>query len=170
MFRSLFARLTTAPDRGAELFAAVVAEARRPHWYVEGEVPDTVDGRFLVLATVTALTLVRLDRGGETARVASVALTERYAEALDAELRQMGIGDPTLAKQMRSLIGALEARVGWWRDAVDAEGWAAAAERSLYRRRPPIAAALAHSAEQLASLWRNLERLDDGALAAGRFE
>ena len=62
MLRSLFRGLTAEPDRGAAVFEAVTAEARLPHWYVEGRVPDTLDGRFAVLATLTALTLVRFEQ------------------------------------------------------------------------------------------------------------
>src|SRR5205085_4234572 len=78
MLSFLFRGLTAQPARGAALFDAVTAEARRRCWYVEGEVPDTLDGRFGVLATVAALVLVRLEREGEAGNEASVALTERF--------------------------------------------------------------------------------------------
>ena len=58
MLRFLFPGLTAAPERGEALLAAVTAKAREPHWYVEGEVPDTIDGRFRVLATIAALVAV----------------------------------------------------------------------------------------------------------------
>ena len=28
------------------LYQQIVAKAREPHWYVEGQVPDSIDGRF----------------------------------------------------------------------------------------------------------------------------
>ena len=61
MLDFLFRRLTaeTRARRGA--VRRRDAKAREPHWYVEGEVPDTLDGRFAVLATVIALVLVRLE-------------------------------------------------------------------------------------------------------------
>ena len=59
MLGFLFRTLTAEPERGSALFAAVTAEARKRHWYVEGGAPDTLDGRFAVLATVAALVLVR---------------------------------------------------------------------------------------------------------------
>ena len=99
MLRLLFPRLTAA--RGEALFAALVAEARRPHWFTQGHIADSVDGRFAVLATVLALATVRLERGGDEARDASVGLAERFVEAMDAEHRQMGISDPGLGKQVR---------------------------------------------------------------------
>ena len=68
MFRALFARLTGQPKRGQGLFGLAVEEARQTHWFVDGEVPDTVNGRFAVLATIVALITVRLERNGEDGR------------------------------------------------------------------------------------------------------
>src|SRR5919106_4077544 len=121
MIRALFARLTGEPRRGQALFELAVAEAHRPHWFVEGEVPDTVNGRFAVLATIIALITIRLEREGDAGRQATVALTERLVESLDAEIREMGLGDPTLGKQVRKLVGAVSGRVERWRALVDSE-------------------------------------------------
>jgi len=65
MLSFLFRGLTADRARGAPLFEAVTKEARQRYWYVECGVPDTLDGRFGVLATVAALVLVRLEREGE---------------------------------------------------------------------------------------------------------
>ena len=99
MLRFLFPRLTAQPARGADLFAAVTDEARQRHWYVEGQVPDSLDGRFAVLATVTALVLVRLENDADGA--ASVALTERFVTVMEAEHRELGLGDPALGRTVR---------------------------------------------------------------------
>ena len=74
--------------------------------------PDTIDGRFAVLATITALVLVRLERGGDEAKRASVALTERFIEVMESEHRELGLGDPTLGKTVRKLVGSLARRTG----------------------------------------------------------
>src|SRR5690242_18966252 len=55
MLSFLFRGLTAEGRGGAALFDALTGEARRASWYVEGEVPDMLDGRFAVLATLTAL-------------------------------------------------------------------------------------------------------------------
>src|SRR5689334_8552704 len=65
MLSFLFRGLTAEGASGARLFEKLTAETRRPSWYLEGQVPDTLDGRFAVLATLTALTLVRLESEGE---------------------------------------------------------------------------------------------------------
>ena len=157
MFRALFARLTGEPKRGQELFALAVEEARKAHWFVEGEVPDTVNGRFAVLATVVALLTVRLEREGDAGRHATVALTERLVETLDAEIREMGLGDPTLGKQVRKLIGAVGGRIERWRSIVEGDQpWTAEVQRSVYAEDEVPAGALAHSESRLRALWDSL--------------
>ena len=117
MLGFLFRGLTAAPARGTQLFDAVTAKARETHWYVEGTVPDTLDGRFAVLATLAALTIVRLEQLGDAGNAQSVALTERFIEVMESEHRELGLGDPTLGKTVRKLVGALARRTELWRSA-----------------------------------------------------
>ena len=167
MLDFLFRRLTTDVG-GAPLFAAVTAEARRPHWYVEGEVPDTLDGRFAVLATIAALTLVRLERDGREGDLVSVALTERFIHAMDTEHRQLGLGDPTLGRKVRKLVGSLSRRVDLWRTTTAGEGeWTTATDQSLYKGAGSTEARI-HSADSLRELWARLERSPVEQLAEGR--
>jgi cytochrome b pre-mRNA-processing protein 3 len=169
--RRLFAGLTSRPKRGQALFDAAVAEARRPHWFVEGAVPDTVEGRFAMLATVVALLVVRLEREGATGEAATVALTERFVESMDAEIRQMGVNDPTLGRQVRALVGALAARVERWSATVaDDDNWTGAISRSVYRDEVPGGEALVHSEAALRTLWQRLEHVGAEEIAEGRLQ
>lgn len=132
MLSFLFRGLTAEQPGGAALFDRLTAEAREPHWYVEGAVPDTLDGRFAVLASLIALVLVRLERDGEEGDRLSVALTERFIHVMESEHRELGLGDPTLGKTVRKLVGMLARRTELWRSAADAN-WAEATRESLYR-------------------------------------
>ncbi len=159
MLGFLFRRLTADPERGSELFAAVTRIAREPHWFLNGEVPDTLDGRFAVLASVTALVLVRIEKDGETGNPMAVALTERFIEVMESEHRELGLGDPTLGKTVRKLVGSLARRTELWRVAVAGEGdWETAARESLYKG-DPAPGALEHSANALRRLWVALQRV-----------
>jgi len=162
MLRLLFPRLTTERARGAALFRWVTERTREAHWYVDGKVPDTVDGRFAMLATIAALVLVRLERqpDGE----ASVALTERFVEAMEAEHREMGMGDPKLGRTVRKLVGALGRRVELWRN----ETWDEAARESVSGSNEPSSPALAHVSDSLKGLWQELDGLPTDAIAEGR--
>ncbi|MEO5773641.1 MAG: ubiquinol-cytochrome C chaperone family protein [Sphingomicrobium sp.] len=144
------------------MFTAIVREAREPAWYRDLGVSDTIDGRFAVLSTLTALVELRLEQGGEPLQGASAALTERFVETMDAEHRQLGLGDPTLGKVVRKLVGALARRVALWRPAVAGTDWAAAAGEMLESCDP------AKAGERLRGFWARLQATADGDLIEGR--
>lgn len=169
MLGFLFRALTAEPARGAALFDALTVEARRAHWYVEGAVPDTLDGRFAVLATVASLAIVRLEREGEPGTAASVGLTERFIEVMESEHRELGIGDPTLGRTVRKLVGSLARRTELWR-ALDAsaDGFQATLESLYNDDAPPVA--VRHSADALKALRERLsstrlDHLEQGKIA-----
>lgn len=170
MLGSLFRRLTAEDLAGPALFEAITAKSRQPHWYVEGAVPDTLDGRFAVLSTVTALALNRLEQIGDSATTTSVALTERFIEVMESEHRELGLGDPTLGKKVRSLVGSLARRTELWRGALGPGGdWDEATLSSLYKTEVP-AEALLHSATELRRLWKGVEQVDLQTLQQGRLQ
>jgi len=167
MLDFLFRRLTAELPRGAALFEAATGEARRAHWYREGAVPDSLDGRFAALSTILALILVRLEREGEDGNAPSVALTERFIEVMESEHRELGLGDPTLGKTVRKLVGMLARRTELWRLAVTGDGaWDEAVRDSLYKEPPDQAAVLA-SGEALRSFWKRLQDGSIGEVARG---
>jgi len=159
MLSFLFRGLTAQPTRGVALFDAVTAEARRRSWYVEGRVPDTLDGRFAVLATIAALLLIRLESEGAAGNDASVALSERFIHVLESEHRELGLGDPTLGKTVRKLVAMLARRTELWRG--DKRNWIEATKESLYKGEVEDDA-LQHSA---AALRDFAQRLDASPLA-----
>jgi cytochrome b pre-mRNA-processing protein 3 len=166
--RAWLSRLVSSPRLSSPLYERVVTEARLPHWYVEGQAPDTIDGRFAVLATLLALASVRLERGDEAAQRAGIDLTEAFIADMDGEIRQLGIGDPSIGKQVGGMVGALGGRVGAWRRALTGEeAWTDVMIRSLYRGRAPDDATATHSAVALRAFWERLERAGDAELAAG---
>jgi cytochrome b pre-mRNA-processing protein 3 len=168
MLDFLFRRLTTVPPRGSDLFERVTMIAREPHWYVEGKVPDTLDGRFAVLATVTALVMVRLEADGERGDSVSVGLTERFIAVMESEHRELGLGDPTLGKTVRKLVGSLARRTELWRSAISrSTDWAEATADCLYKA-GASPEAIAHSAASLESLWVGLKSASLDEIGQGK--
>jgi cytochrome b pre-mRNA-processing protein 3 len=158
-----FARLFAPRARGMEAtYAAVVAEARRPIWYRDFGVPDTIDGRFDVLTLVLSLVILRLERAG--ADVDAVHLTECFIDDMDGQVREIGFGDLGVGKQVGKTVSLLGGRLGVYRERVDGP----ALERALYRGSPPanhIAdAALAH----VLDLQGRIDAVPHDALLAGR--
>src|SRR5215212_5906660 len=101
MLRSLLPGLTARSESAAPLFDSVTQEARARHWYIEGRVPDTIEGRFAMLATIAALVILRLEGGGARGTEASIALIERFVEVMESEHREIGLGDPKLGRTVR---------------------------------------------------------------------
>ncbi len=119
------------------LYDALVAAAREPDWYRDGGVPDTIEGRFDMVATMVALALLRLEAEGEGGRAESVQLTELFIDDMDGTLRQIGIGDFVVGKHVGKLLGALGGRLGALREALAGEApLEPAVRRNLFRDGP----------------------------------
>lgn len=157
---------TGAAAATAPLYAAIVARGRAPHWYVEGGVADTIDGRFDMITAVLALVLIRLEQD-EGAADAGVALTEHFIADMDAQLRQSGVGDVGVGKQVGKLVSALGGRIGAYRDGLAADDLETPLLRNLYRGVDPGAAARAHVAATLSAFADDLARRPTAALIAG---
>jgi cytochrome b pre-mRNA-processing protein 3 len=167
--RSLMAMLRPKGDDAATLYGALIAEARRPGWYLDGGVPDTLDGRFAVLSTLTALTILRLEDGNEETARHSVALTESFIADMDAQMREAGFGDPSLGKQVRHLVGALASRVDRWRGAkADASLWTQTTARSLFGDGSPSESAATFAGDSLRRFDEGLSGSSDRDLMSGR--
>lgn len=165
---SLMGLFRGEPAAARPLYDQVVARARQPHWYVQGQVPDTVEGRFSLLATLLALVNLRLEDGGDDARRSAVSLAECFVADMEAENRQLGVSDVGIGKKVGSLVGALGGRVGSWRRVVNGEeSWGAAIGRSVYRGQPPSTEAAAYMEQELRAFWSALQRRMDEALIGG---
>lgn len=160
-------------DEGREalvpLYNAVVAEARNPVWYLDGQLPDTVDHRFEMVAALTALAIIRLDRAGDAGKVAAVMLTELFVDDMDGQLRQEGIGDIVVGKHIGKMMASLGGRIAAYRDGLEGDGLEEALVRNLYRGEHPGDAALAFTAARLRTHWQSLLGHPDEAVLGGVF-
>ncbi|HEX8556374.1 MAG TPA: ubiquinol-cytochrome C chaperone family protein [Sphingomonas sp.] len=148
------------------LYDAVVARAREPHWYLDGAVPDTVDGRFDMVAAVLSLVLLRLETEAAAAPL-SAQLTERFVDDMDSQLRQKGIGDVVVGKHMGKMMAMLGGRLGAYRDGIAAGTLGEALVRNLYRGVSPGEAAVAHVERAMLEMRNQLATTPLDAIAAG---
>lgn len=166
MIAKLFRRLTAGPEAGTRLFEWATRAARDPHWYVEGAIPDTIDGRFALVSTMTALCSLRLEQLGTDGDALSVALTERFAEVMESEHRELGFGDPTLGKTVLKLVGSLARRVDQLRPAFGGAGdWASGVQAALPGAPDPDVAKW--RATELERVARRLQSAGLAALSEG---
>lgn len=150
----------------APLYQAVVARARAPHWYLDGQVPDTVDGRFDMVAAVLAAVLLRLEAEPAGAEPAA-RLAERFVDDMDGQLRESGIGDIVVGKHIGRMMAMLGGRLGAYRDGWAAGDLAPALVRNLYRGAAPAPAALAHTTAALGRLRDELRAMPLDQVVAG---
>jgi cytochrome b pre-mRNA-processing protein 3 len=100
------------------LYGAIVAQAREPIFYRDLGVPDTVEGRFDLLVLHMHLVNERLAAEGEAGAALGQELLDRFFEDMDASLREIGIGDLSVPKKMRSLAEAYLGRSALYKDAI----------------------------------------------------
>lgn len=155
------------------LYRAAVEGARTPAWYIEGAVPDTLDGRFDMVALMTALALLRLeDEDSSASAEAQVMLVERFVDDMDGSVREMGVGDMVVSKHVGRMMGSLGGRLGAYRAALAAD--AAEGElrdaliRNLYRGQAPGDSALAWVSAQVAAIRGRLARISLPDVIAGK--
>lgn len=119
MLRQLF-RPRRARVSGQRLYAALVEQARRPGLYARLGAPDRIDARFELYTLHLALLLGRLKGQGEEAAETAQALFDAFIGALDDALRELGVGDLSVARKMRKLGEAVYGRCVGYQSALAA--------------------------------------------------
>ncbi len=93
------------------LYAEVVKEARNPRFFGALGVPDTPEGRFEMIALHAGLLLRRLRAEGPAGTALGQALFDLMFADLDAALRELGVGDLSVGRQVKRLAGQFYARL-----------------------------------------------------------
>jgi cytochrome b pre-mRNA-processing protein 3 len=108
------------PPRGTieAIYGMIVTQAREPLFYRDLGVADTVNGRFdlLILHLWMVLRRLRPMEGGEGL---AQALFDRFCADMDANLREMGVGDLTVPKRMQAFGEAFYGRAAAYDLAID---------------------------------------------------
>ncbi len=160
--KSLFRREPDPKDALRPLWHRVVELSRDPSWYAEDGIADTVQGRFDAITLVLAMVLLRMERDEEL-KAPSVHLTELFVDDMDGQLRESGMGDPTLGKQMGRLVSVLGGRLGALREA----GRDEAALAAVVERNAAVEGGGSAAARRLAAFAGALdERTPEAILAA----
>jgi cytochrome b pre-mRNA-processing protein 3 len=160
------------------LYGAIVAQARSVTFYADYRVPDTVEGRFDLIVLHLVLLLNRLGRSAEAARGLGQALLgqaligqelfDAFCGDLDANLREMGVGDLAVPKRMQAFAEAFYGRQAAYLAALDAADQRVF-EKALARNIFPAGneAGAAQLARYARAAVTSLDAQDDGALLRG---
>jgi cytochrome b pre-mRNA-processing protein 3 len=98
-------------EEAARIYAAVLTAARRPALYLDFGVPDTLDGRFEMIALHLFALLNRLMHDpGDDPELAR-RISESFVDDMDAAFREMGVSDTAVPKRMKTLYRSFAGRI-----------------------------------------------------------
>ena len=124
-------------DAAVSLYERIVAQARSPGFYRDYGVSDTLDGRFEMIVLHLFLVLRRLESTGDNGSVLGQQVFDLFCRDMDENLREIGVSDLKVPKEMRRIGEAYYGRA-WAYDAAlqDKEGLRAALARNVQGSAP----------------------------------
>ena len=167
-FKSIFRR-SRPTDAARALYGSLATQARSPRFFTEFEVPDTLDGRFEMVALHAFLVLRRLKRSGDKASDLAQELFDVMFEDMDTTLREMGVGDMGVGKRVKTMVKAFYGRVAAYESgmATGTAGLAEALRRNAYVTAAPSEAAVLSLAGYVEAQAAHLAGLPSERIAAG---
>ena len=136
LFGLLGSRTPPEPPPAESAYQAIVSASRRAEFYQELKAPDTLPGRFELIVLHSALCMRRLRAdGGPQALQFSQEVFDAMFRQLDADMREMGVGDLAVPKRIKAMArsffdGAVVYDIAI--DASDRPALAAALRRIVY--------------------------------------
>ncbi len=156
-----------------QIHGEIVTAARAPALYERWAVPDSLDGRFEMIALHAGLVLRRLGDLGDLGAQMAQDLVDCVFNRFEDALREMAMSDTGLARRMNGMAAAFYGRNRAYGEALagrDVEALAAALARNVYGAKDVSAAPRSRdlAAYALAAAIA-LEREGIDAFAGGRF-
>jgi cytochrome b pre-mRNA-processing protein 3 len=165
-------RPTREERAGAKLYGVAVAAARTPWFYRVLGVPDTLDGRFDLVALHAFLLVHRLQDAPSPGPALAQAVFDAMFSDMDDNLREIGVSDLSVGRRMRAMWEAFHGRSKAYAlaiDSMDRQALEAALARNIWRGAAPDGAAAALGGVVLAQV-AHLGAQPVAALAAGEAE
>ncbi|CAO3420833.1 ubiquinol-cytochrome C chaperone family protein [Azospirillum endophyticum] len=123
------------------LFTAIVAQAREPGFYRALAVPDTLDGRFEMVALHLLLVMRRLKGQGAEAADLSRRLYEAMVDDFEKSLLEMGAGDSGIPRRVKTMARGMAGRIRAYDEALAGSyggGLEVALDNNLYGTVDPV--------------------------------
>jgi cytochrome b pre-mRNA-processing protein 3 len=152
------------------LYGAIVAQARLPVFYAGYNVPDSVEGRLDMIMLHTVLLLGRVNGEGELLNALGQAVFDRFCQDMDDNLREMGVGDLAVPKQMQRIAGAFYGRAKAYQAAMAASDPAVLVDtlrRNIYQDGPGTESFAWSLATYVRDATAHLRMIDNAVLATG---
>jgi len=169
----LFSKKPARSDAATELYAAVVAQARNEVFFLECEVPDTVDGRFDLVLLHAFLLFHRLKADHEATKELGQEVFDLMFENLDQNLRELGVGDMGIGRRIKGMAQAFYGRVQSYEEALEAgdeHRLEDALRRNLFRKCEPAETSVKTVSAYVFESSKNLDAIPVQQIAAGKID
>lgn len=130
---TLFRRNRYRPQAYAA-YTSIVEHARAPDFFLRLDVPDTLDGRFEMIALHMFLVLNRLKAEHDVTEEFAQALFDAMFADLDRGLREMGASDMSVGKRVKEMATGFYGRIAAYEKGLDGDDQVLgeALKRNLY--------------------------------------
>lgn len=153
------------------LYAGLVEQARAPVFYADWGVPDSRGGRLEMVTLHAMLAMRRLRREGRPGTALAQELVDLMFADLDRHLREWGVGDLSVGKEMKKLAQSFYARLSALDPLLDAGDPAAldpVLQRNIFAEASSVEpAAVRRLGAYLLAQDRQLAATDGASLLAG---
>src|ERR1700761_8191908 len=115
-------------------YVSIVERAREPEFFLRLDVPDTLDGRFEMIALHMFLVLNRLKAEHEATSEFAQALFDAMFADLDRSLREMGASDIGVGKRVKEMAKGFYGRIAAYEEGLEGDDHTLgeALKRNLY--------------------------------------
>jgi cytochrome b pre-mRNA-processing protein 3 len=152
-------------------YAAIVAQARQPEFYLSLQVPDTTVSRFENIVLHIFLLLHRLKIESKQDRDFGQQVFDLFFLDMDRSLREAGVGDVSVPKRVKKMAEAFFGRIKSYDEALSGEAELsldAAIGRYLYPEPPENKALLLHFAAYARASVEVLKGVSMAEIAQGK--
>lgn len=153
------------------LYGTIVAQARSPAFYRDYGIPDTITGRLEMILLHTFLFSRRTGGGTTPLGRLGQGVFDLFCDDMDANLRELGIGDLAVPKHMQRIGEAFYGRAAAYDAALAAQDDAALSQaliRNVFAGLPQQPERAGRLAGYIRTADAQLAREDDTNLAQGR--
>ena len=125
--------------KAQQLYAQIVAQSRQPFLYSDFGVPDTLDGRFDCILLHASMVIHALAIHGESGQILAQDLFDVMHQDFVDNLRQIGIGDLSIARHFRRMSEGFNGRLRAYNNFAHLEEPDAVAviSRNIFREQDP---------------------------------
>jgi len=162
----------------ASIYDAAVNEARREEYYGLIGVPNTLDGRFDMIALIVSLALGRVGKIPKKGSALGQEIFDIMFADMEQNLREIGVSDEGMKYRIREMAGGFMGRMRTYgrlsenKDGLEfgklLEQWNLAISRNIFRNDDGVAPTSAELSQRVVNINSLLNDLDDVDIAKGK--